>query len=602
MAIKRKRRKNKKQYGPFPYGRVVLDYETDGLKTELGARPFIAGMEDEAGRVVIARPDQSDWNRVIKGIIEDPKIEKICHGAKFEVKMSRAMGMNPRGKWHDTMALAVLINEYQRLSLGWLSKTHFNDSSKDVVKEWLAGNATRIMEEKDRPVNYTDVPKWLLEEYLEGDLDKTWRLFFLWYETVIKNHADLYEMETELVFDIAQMEEHGLWIDTEYSHKQIKKYIPVHKELQEEMLDIAGVKFNPGSSKDLDSILPLLNIDTGVLDKRGYMKTSSDLLEPFNTNPFVKALLKWRTVHKFLHTYFIPFTQRAVGNILHGSIWQYGRDKAIVTGRLSSSDPNLQNIPNPEGRGPAKELLLEMAPACRRCIIPPPDHGFIFFDAEQIEMVIFTCLVNDRRAVSDVLKGIDPYVAQGKLLFGRHAFDGLTEKEFKRKRNIAKEICLGLIYGLGIKKLAKKLGLTVQEANDMRNRYFSASPAARDFMVKMSRDLLIDGFITDRFGRNFHVPRDLAYKAVNAECQGSAATIIKLWIIAARPLQTFGAFPVLTVHDELIMCAPLKNIKTVAIEGKRLMEAVPLPFEVPIKVGVDWSARSWTGKVPLALS
>jgi len=578
--------KKKKALKPFPQGRVVLDYETDGLSPYDGSRPFIAGLEDEAGRVIKARPGEADWNRVVKGIVEDPTIEKITHGGKFEIKMSRHYGMRPQGKFHDTMALAVLINEYQKLNLGWLSATHLGDRSKDIVKNWLTANARRIKKEKGREINYKDVPKWLIEKYLEGDLDKTLCLFYLWYKTVKKEHSDLYEMETDLVYDIADMEDHGIWIDVPYTREQIKIFRPMIEDLLNKMISMIGCKFNPGSGIQLTEVMEILKLDTGLRNKDGTMNTNEKVLTPLLPNEFISTLLEWRALRKLLGTYLVPFTQKAYGNVIHGNIWQYGRDKAIVTGRLSSSGPNLQNIP-------------VKSKSIRRCIIPPPDSAMIFFDFNQIEMRIFTCLAGDPRAIKDLNNNIDPYVAQGKILLGKDAFNGISESEHKQRRSMAKELCLSKIYGIGIKALAQKMNMSVMETKQRSDAYFNNSPATKKFMIHTTRDLLVNGFVRDRFGRKYHVPRDNAYKAVNAICQGAAATIMKKSIIAARPLKDMGAKMMLTVHDELIVTAPIKQAKAIAREGKRLLESQSLPFEVPMRVGVDYSITNWSDKKKL---
>jgi len=586
---------------PFPYGKVVVDYETDGLDPYIGSRPFIAGLEDEAGNVIKARPGEPAWNRIVKPIIEDPNIEKVSHGSKFEIKMSKHSGMTPRGKFHDTMALAVLTNEYQRLSLGWLSEKHLKDKSKDIVQDWLKANARSIKKARGREPNYTDVPKWLLEKYLEGDLDKTLRLFWCWYDRVQKDNADLYEMETDLAYDIAEMEDHGIWIDMPFCIEQVKRFTPMRDELIQKMIDLAGVKFNPGSRIQLDEVLSFMDINIEEKNKDGTMKTQEKYLEPFGDNEFIATLLRWRAVNKILGTYLVPFTQKANGNVIHGNIWQYGRDDAIVTGRLSSSGPNLQNIPGVGSRGILKDLLVELAPAVRRSIIPPPGHAMVFFDYKQIEMIIFTCLAGDPQAIADLKKGEDVYIAHGKLLLGKNAFDGVNKFEYKKRRALAKEISLSLVYGMGLKALARKLKTTMFSAKRRKDTYFNNSPSTRRFMISTTRDLLQNGYVKDIYGRKYHVPKEQAYKSVNGICQGTSATAMKKGILAARPLRDIGARPMLTVHDELIVTCPINKVKEVAQEGKKLIESQDWPFEVPLRVDVEWSDKSWADKMELKL-
>lgn len=585
---KRKKRKAR----PFPYGDVAFDYETDGLKPYDGSRAFIAGVEDEAGNVIKARPGDPDWHRV-KGVIEDPDIDKICHGASFELKHSHHLGLDPAGKFHDTMAQAVLENEYQPINLDALSQLHLRDFSKGIVQDWLKKNARRIRKETGRDPNYADVPKELLEKYLEGDLDKTLRLHWMMYPDVRKRFGKLYDMETDLAWDIAKMEDTGIRVDLPYIHKNINALKPRMDRIHKELENIAEMRFNPGSRFDLSYVMEGLDLDTGERNKDSSMKTSFELLETMDSTPFIDKLVEWRGLKKILNTYLVPFTQKAYGDVIHGSFWQYGRDKAIVTGRFSATDPNLQNIPG--GGRSTNKILIELGPIVRRAIIPPEDHVMLFFDYKQIEMLIFSCYAGNPDTIDAIRKGADVYVAQAMNMFGKQVFAGLSQAEFKRKRFQAKELCLAQIYGMGLKRFARRVKVTLAEARSMRNAFFSASPETRDFMMHSTRDLLVQGYVEDVFGRNYHVPRALAYKSVNALCQGSAATVMKKGIIRARPLSSLGAKPVMTIHDELAMFARRDNWQEVAREGKKLLEDLT-SFELPIKVDVAVSFDNWADK------
>ena len=586
----------------FPYGRVVVDWETDGLSAYDGARPFICGMEDEAGNVLKYRRGDAGWWKV-KSIFESEKVGKIAHNLKFEKKMAWHEGWNPRGRWWDTMARAVLVNEYTPLSLDALSTRYFDAPPKDVVKNWIEANKRRFKKEHGRDPNYSDVPKDLLEPYLEGDLDRCLKLEWLLGPLVDKDPQlePLFRMECELASEIAEMEDHGLWIDVPYVRAMLKRFEPELGALRDKLGSLAGVSFNPNSPAQLSRVLEALGYDTGdrgkptEKDPEGLMSTDAELLELLPPNAFVDTLLRYRTIQKIVSTYLIPFTQ-IHGEVLHGSLWQFGKDKAIVTGRLSSSDPNLQNIPGAGSRGITRPLLRELGPAVRRAIVPPPGHDFLFFDFKQIEMVIFSCQAGDPQVVDFIKKGGDVYVAHGKLALGAHAFDGLSGDDYKAKRASAKELILSFVYGMGIRRFAQKVNISFQEAKSRRDAYFRNSPATKRMMLETTRDLLVHGFVRDLFGRKYHVPRDFAYKAVNALCQGPAATVMKRGILRMRALKALGAKPVLTVHDELIVAAPKNRVREIAEEGKRLMEEPVGVLPVPIKVDVEWSEHNWSDK------
>lgn len=576
---------------PFPTGRVCLDYETTSLQPYEGGRPFVVGLEDEAGNVKKLSPQDP----VVKRLIEDPRIEKICHGSKFELKHSYHLGFNPKGKFHDTMCKAVLVNEYQKINLDDLSKKWLNDDSKGIVQEWLKANAGRIRRETGREPNYSDVPTELLHTYLEGDLDKTLKLDWLWRGVEADPKlGKLYGMETDLAWELAEMEDVGFRIDLPYVRQKIGELEPESDRIERELWDMAGVRFNPAAPRQLSEVLEGLEIDTGEKNKDGSMRTRFELLAALDPHPFIDKLVRWRGIRKIVGTYLKPFTQKAVGDdTVHGTLWQFGQDDAIVTGRLSSSDPNLQNMPG--GGRSTNKVLQELGPIVRRAIIPPKGHALVFFDYKQIEMVIFTDYSGEQQTIDDIKRGVDIYVAHGKMLLGETAFDGVDKDEFKRRRFKAKEMCLSLIYGQGLSSFAKKAKISMLEARKRRDAYFTRSPRTRQFMIQLSAKLLQNGFVEDVFGRRYHVPRELSYKATNGVCQGSAATIMKQGILSARPLKALGFRPMFPVHDELIGICPINNVKEVIEAGKELL-ADRKSFRLPIEVEAAWSDKSWADK------
>lgn len=577
---------------PFPCGRVVLDYETDDLHPYKGGRAFIAGMEDEAGNVIKARPGDPEWHKVAKAI-EDDKVEKIAHGAAFEIKHSRHLGLRPAGTFHNTMAKAVLVNEYQKIGLGPLAALHLQDDSKGIVEAWMKANGPRVKRQTGREPNYKDIPKQLLETYLEGDLDKTMRLDWLW-RGVETEFPELYKMEIDLAWDAGEMEDLGITIDMPFVRREIARLTPLMRDIEKKMFAYVGVTFNPGSRFDLGDVMMSMGLDTGIRNKDDSMKTDFKTLEQMDPHPFLDLLIHWRGLQKIVGTYLVPFTQMAVGNVVHGSLWPYGQDEGIVTGRWSSSDPNLQNIPG--GGRSTNKVLIELGPIVRRAIIPPPGYTLVFFDYSKQEMVIFTCYCGDERAMADLEAGVDPYIAQGKLLYGAKAFDGLEGKEYERKRFRAKELCLSLIYGMGLASMARRLKCTTGEARALKNAYFAGSPKTREFMTSSIRDLLVNGYGQDVFGRRYHVPEDRAYKVVNAKCQGAAATVTKKGLIRARQLRSIGFRPMMPVHDELIGIVPTKNLQECLYEGVRLLRDTD-SFPIPIEVTASYSHTNWADKV-----
>lgn len=592
-------RKKQRVKKPFPHGRCVIDFETDGLDVHDGSRPFIAGLQDESGTVVKARPGDPDWHKVEK-LIQDPAIEKIAHGSRFEIKHSRHMGLTPRGRWHDGICKSVLVDEYQRHSLDELSKKYLNDNSKGIVRAWVDDHTTKIKKEARRDPLYTDIPADLLELYLEGDLDKSLRLDwrFRYIETKYK---ELYEMETELAHDLGEMEENGLHIDLKYVHSEMARLRPRAVELEREMNVIAGVKFNPRSPEQLGTVLLSMGLDTGERTKgrdgeEGQMATGFDLLSELDidASPFLTKLVEHRGIAKIVGTYLEVFNNKSIDGVLHGSIWQFGRTKGMVTGRLSSSDPSLHTMPG--GRSKNK-VLNALSRIVRKAVIPPPGHSLVFWDYAQVEPRIFACYAGDENMMRDLRAGTDVYVAFGKRLFGDDAFNGLkdADPEYVLKRFQSKTIQLALSYGMGVSKMAVKLGVPLNEAKRLKDQFFAGSPATRTFMLDCMKELLQNGVTRDAFGRDYHVPRDLAYKATNAKIQGSAATVMKKAVIRSRALKSLGVRRVAVIHDELMATCPTENVMEVAREGIRLLTD-STSFEIPLPVECSVSHTNWGDK------
>lgn len=579
--------------------RRVVDYETTGLSPYTNGRPFVVGLEDFEGKVDLCKVGTRQWDYA-KDIIENPRIEKIAHNAKFELKMSKHMGLKPAGKWHDTMACSVLINEYQPINLDDLSKTFLGGSHKDAVKEWLKASKKSFLKEYGREPNYSDVPDEVLLPYLEKDLDATLKLFYMWHPHVQTYFPYLYNLETEIAHDIVKMEDRGIFIDIPYCERIIPHLRKEQKALEKEVYKAAGKVFNLASSKQVGDVLVSLGIadyeiTTNKKGKEVYkVDTSYDTLKlSMDKHPFLNAFITWRTLEKMIGTYLIPFTQKACGNILHPSFWQYGKDKAIVTGRFSATDPNMQNIP--KGIRGDKEALHKLGDIVRKAIKPRPGYALVFFDYKQIEMCIFTCLSGDTHLIDVIKQGGDIYTANAERLFGKTYFSGLNEVERKKVRYDAKEMSLSLIYGQGTSALALKLKKTVMEARRLKQQYFAGMPKSRELINKLQVELLSKGYIKDVFGRKYHVPTALAYKAINADCQGTAATVMKRAILKSRQLAVYDVHPLMTIHDELICECPIEHVDKVAEIGKDLFAEKTL-FPAPIIVDVEVSYTNWAEK------
>lgn len=575
-------------------GKVAFDFETTGLNPWRGARPFLLGMEDEFGKVVLARPFTRQWRQCLK-VLADPKIEKIGYNAKFDIKMARSIGAQVNGKVHDAMLLVFMNNEYEpNLKLKDVAYRQLNmpPDEESRVKKELA----RLKKTLKREPNYSDLPKNMIETYLEGDLDRTMKLFWKHEHIIDGPQRRVYEIERNVIPNVVKIEEWGVNLDRPYCEKMLKAFKPRLAKAAESIYDHVGVKFNINSPKQLGEIIESQGMDTGQRNKDGSMNTNINLLQKFESNPLVQLIMEYRSLAKIGTTYFEAFLEHQIGGIIHPSFWPFGEDHGIKTARFSSSDPNFQNIPG-GGRGKNTEMLKDPG-LVRRAIKPRPGYAFLFGDFDQIEFVIFACGAGDESLLADIRKGIDLHTANAYRIFGKNCMDGKTPHEIKRIRHYAKELNFSFIFGMGIDTYAMRAGITSTQARQNKAKYFNEVPAARDYMLRTQADLLRDGYVQDTFGRRYHVPRDLCYKAANALCQGPAAVVMKRGINRTfERLNGMDAHPFLPVHDELGIEVKLEDVYECAHALREGMEDRE-NFAVPIKISMAVATESWADKRP----
>jgi DNA polymerase-1 len=580
---------------PFSSGRVAFDYETTGLEVWRGkARPFLLGLEDEDGNVLLARPGTREWGRAKE--IMASSVEKVGWNVKYDLSVSRKEGIAVGGKVHDAMLMCYMNYEYERdLKLKGVGKRHFGrePENEEAVKAYLS--ALRRKAEDKESVNYSCLPKEMVEPYLEEDLDLTLMSNWKFGHVVDGPQSRVYEVERELIPNVVELERWGINIDIPYCKRMLKELGPRKKALENKLYDLAGVSFNQSSVSQLSDVLSSLGIETGEPNERGQMPTGVEELRPYMDHPFVQTLMQWRSIQKIDSTYFQPFLENNNEGIIHPSFWPFGSEEGgIKTGRFSCTNPNFQNIP---GGGRGKNAEMDRDPGLvRRAIVPRPGYVFLFADYKQIEFVIFACHVGDKGILQDLRNGVDFHTANAYRLFGRDCMAGKTKDEIKRIRFQAKELNFSFIFGMGVARCAARMGISIDEARRLKGKFFSEVPQARDFLLNSQADLLRDGQVTDQFGRAYHVPKDLCYKAANVLCQGPAAIVMKRGINRTfRNFKGMDAHPFLTVHDELgveVRRDQVWDAKHLLVEGLEDRQTFP----VNITVDVSVTDKSWADK------
>lgn len=580
-----------------PGDRVAFDYETTGLDIYTGSKPFLLGLEDEHGNVIKARPKTKEWAYAHK-VLADPKVEKVGWNLKFDIGVSQSQGNPVNGKVHDAMLLTFMNNEYElNLKLKEVAARQIGmpaDEETVVKKEMARLGRLFRKEQSNREPNYSDLPDEMVEPYLEGDLDRTMKLFWKHEHIITGPQRRVYQIEQELIKNVVSMEQRGVMIDVNYCKGISGKLVPRIAELEREMAEEVGVRFNPSANRQIDAILKSLGLDTGVKNKDGTMGTGANHMKHLAGHTFVDMLMEWRSLHKLEGTYFEPMVSKQVDGVLHPSFWPFGQDEGIKTGRFSMSNPNLQNIP--AGQRKDNVAMRSDSGMVRRAFVPRPGYVFLFADYSQIEFIIFGCNSGDPRLLDELRKGTDFHLATAYFLFGKGCMDGKSKEDQNKIRFRAKELNFSFMYGMGAARHALRNNCSIRESREAKNTYFKEIPAARRFLLSSQADLLRDGYVQDQFGRRYHVPKERCYKAANALCQGPAALVMKRGINRTfKNLKGLDAYPILTVHDELLIEVRRDQVWDAYHALKEGMEDHD-NFPVPITAELAVAETSWADK------
>lgn len=401
------------------------------------------------------------------------------------------------------------------------------------------------------------------------------------------------DLEQPLVPVLYHMEKAGLGIEPQ-------AFTSFLKEVQESLLDLsrqiyeqAGGPFNIRSSQQLGDILyNKLALPKAGKTKGGQASTSHDILERLGgKHPIVDLILEYRKLEKLRSTYLEPLPKLADSNLrIHSNFNQ----KATATGRLSSSEPNLQNIP----------VRSNLGERMRACFSAAPGNLLVSADYSQIELRVLAHLSQDPTLLEAFRNKEDIHRRTASVIF-ENAQEDITPDQ----RRAAKTINFGLIYGMGPQKLARELRITLNEAKVFIERYFSGLKKLRDFYQGIEEEAKNDGFVVTMAGRrrftpeinskNSQVYSQARRQAINTRIQGSAADIIKLAMLAVdqdATLQKLGARLILQVHDELMLEAPEANAQQAGPRLAEIMsaiqpggEALSVPLLVDWGVGKDWS-------------
>jgi len=567
---------------------ICFDTETtsiDPLNSEIVA----ISLSWEKGKGYLFRFPESQketmkFLEIIRPLLENPAILKIGQNVKFDIQVLANYGIEVRGNLFDTMIAHYLLEPDMRHNMNLLSEVYLSYSPVHI--ESLIG------EKGQSQKNMRSVPDEKLKEYAVEDADVTLQLKEI-FEPKIRAEglAPLAsEIEMPLIPVLAMMERNGVILDTQ----ELKKITSGLREdiiaLEKEIYVLAGTEFNISSPRQLGDILfvRLKLDDKARLTKTQQFITSEEILQRLaHKHPIVDKVLEYRGLKKLLSTYVdaLPLLVDARTGRIHTSFNQ----AVAATGRLSSNNPNLQNIPVRDERG--REI--------RKAFIPGSGCIFLSADYSQIELRLMAHLSKDKSMIADFLSGNDIHAATASKIFGVDIKDVTREM-----RGRAKTANFGIIYGISSFGLSERLNIGRKEAKDLIDGYFNSYPGVKTYMDESIMKARDKGYVTTMFGRRRYL-RDIHSRnqvvrgnaernAINAPIQGSAADIIKIAMIRINDKLKSGSFKskmILQVHDELIF-------ETVKSELDSLREMViaemsgAARLDVPLKV--DWgTGKNW---------
>lgn len=570
-------------------GIVALDTETTGtdpmrdtlvgfsVRTEKSGALYVPLAHSYLG--VPAQIKASDALDAIRPLMQDEALAKCGHNIKFDLMMLRRAGLEVRGRLMDTMIASYLLNpERQSHSLESVALEHLGRTKKPYSE--VAGKAGFESVELERAAPYAaedselafELGRVLFGKLRDEGLDEV-------YERI----------EMPLIRVLADMEEAGLKLDT-------KKLAAVGREINDSLDSLtkrihflAGHEFNINSPRQLAHVLfEELGLTPGKKKKTGY-STDADVLEELSaTHALPAEVLEWRKLMKLSGTYVeaLPRLVHPQTGRLHTSFNQ----AVAATGRLSSSEPNLQNIPV---RG-------HWGTRIRECFTAEPGCVVISADYSQIELRILAHLSGDEALKEAFVQGHDIHAQTASWLFETPA-----DRVSADMRRVAKTVNFGVLYGMSAFGLSGSLGISRAEADRFIERYFAAHPGVVAYIDRVITEGMERGYVSTMFGRKRHLPelrsnnrntRMLGERlAVNSPVQGSAADIIKIAMIDLHESlrsENMGARLVLQVHDELIVEAPEAAKDAAARALRQCMEgaaALSVPMKVDMGIGLNWA-------------
>ncbi len=569
---------------------VCFDTETTGidpLVSELVGLSF-AFREGEAYYVPVSadRDEAQKQVDIFRPFFENEQIEKVGQNIKYDILELRNYGIRVKGKLFDTMIAHYLLNPEIRHRMDYMAETYLH--YRTIHIDELIG--ARGKNQK----NMRDIDPAIVTDYAAEDADITLKLKHILEKEIHANHLDqlFYQIESPLVSVLADMEWTGVRLDLEALNDLSTQYSAELLRIEQEITEMAGITFNVNSPKQIGEVLfdRLKIADKAKKTKTGQYKTSEEELEKMRfKHPIIDKILEQRGLKKLLGTYIDAFP--LLINERTGKIHTSFNQTVASTGRLSSTNPNLQNIPIRDERG--KEM--------RKVFIPDAGCIFVSSDYSQIELRIMAHLSGDTNMVEAFSKGQDIHAATAAKIF-KIPIEEVTG-DMRRK---AKTANFGIIYGITPFGLSERLNIPRGEARELIDEYFTTFPGVKRYMDECITNARVKGYVETIYGRKRYLPdinsrnatvRGYAERnAINAPIQGSAADIIKVAMIRIfdRLQQSeLQSKMILQVHDELdfnVFPGELERVSKIVTEEMENACKLSVPLKTDLGTGENWLA------------
>jgi DNA polymerase-1 len=592
-------------------GTYAFDTETDSLDA-LKANLAGFSLSDGAGAgcyVPLASPELRPGDMpngshltegaalpIVKELLEDSECRLVGQNIKYDYKIMARRDIVMANPWFDTMIA------------GWLLDTSRNAYGMDALAEQYLGYRTqklaplyeevtgeKLTRAKSSTLDFSRIPLDKALFYAAEDADITFRLYRL-FELLLRRRDVREDSQTRLFFELemplipifARMELEGIELDIPALNEFSDELGTRLGEIEEEIHELVGHEFNIASTKQLQTVLfEERKLTPGKKTKTGYSTDTSVLEELAKEDRVPELVLKHRTLSKLKSTYVesLPEMVNSRTGRIHTSFQQNG----TATGRISSHDPNLQNIPirDDEGR------------RIREAFVPRKGHRFVSADYSQIELVILAHLSGDPGLSRAFSEGEDVHRLTGSLIFQIE-----PEEVSSLQRRIAKSINFGVMYGMSAFRLAREIGISRSEAQNFIDAYFKTYSGIRKFIDATVAEAEKNGYVSTMMGRRRPLPAINSSNknekmgaqrvAVNTPIQGSAADIVKramLNVAAELDRRNMASRMLLQVHDELIFECPEDEVESVSELLREIMPGA-VELSVPLRVNVE-AGDSW---------